>query len=267
MVPNYFSQNHSKTWSKLNKNKNFKFNRYQPKSVAYKIQWLNTGNFISEWIYINQKGEHTKSSGWTHGVSSANGYLDIYWHKSVVCSFTNDSDQVAVREIAQRRLELRRAVQPFGDAGGAVFRLARQQRRQELRQLMDPTGRAPSTAVSVTVVAAVAGLWALLRHGGLHHDDGFTVVGAPVLLSAAPDPVQPDTLLQHAHAETFLVPAGLAGFPPALIDGARVHRWACIIDISLEVKTNYIPIETKSKKFFSEKINPSKTYEKNKKKQ
>lgn len=55
---------------------------------------------------------------------------------------------------------------------------------------------------------------------------------ASVLLPSTANAIQPDALLQHAHPDAFLEPAGLTGLPPALIDLAIVRGRARVLDVS-----------------------------------
>lgn len=77
---------------------------------------------------------------------------------------------------------------------------------------------------------------------GRGRDAGYRAVGRrerrrvggdpAVLLAAAAHPIQPDALLQHAHANAFLESARLAGLPPALIDLAVVRGGARVLDVA-----------------------------------
>ena len=53
-----------------------------------------------------------------------------------------------------------------------------------------------------------------------------------VLLPPAAHPVQPHALLEHAHPETLLEAARLAGLAPTLVDLAVVGRGARVVNVA-----------------------------------
>lgn len=59
--------------------------------------------------------------------------------------------------------------------------------------------------------------------------------GASVLLPPSPHPIQPDALLEHAHAQALLKTTRLTGLSPALVDLAVVGRRTGVLDVAWRV--------------------------------